>query len=358
MNQSLKDLPKPVVVDTNVLLNACFVGGSSARTAMTLLPKLGFTLLINDTITGEAANIFERYRSKHNLKFDPRVLLRWYLEASHIEHRREAFHEDIPGINRQDQHVVSAALHYAAWILTGDARLALECHRLQIPVRFPWSVVQESERSGGANSSANSTIHVGAGVSRSAGTLFARVCIGPWAATQAPGNFTVCDVENVGRLCYNNTSTAWVFEMATGELVSAACKVHPGANWTACGTYKRSRDPSQLSVTVRAGQLGAPGTQNTAELHAGINAQGPGAMAFGSSVHHTDFWNGWLQTVAVCPQPLSSDNWRATLEVSDAAPNPYDDNTLESALLRIRVIAANVYIPSEQELRGSWITRE
>jgi predicted nucleic acid-binding protein len=117
MYHSLANLPKRVIADTNVLLDATFVDGL-ARRATRLLGRLGISLILDDMTEREAESILDRLKKKLALSFEPKALLAEYLSLVQVIRVPPGSPMLATGINRADRHVVAAAREHSAWILT------------------------------------------------------------------------------------------------------------------------------------------------------------------------------------------------------------------------------------------------
>src|SRR5699024_2016144 len=147
MHQSLRALPNRVVIDTNVLLNATFVDDSSSRYSLEQLNRLGFSLVIDQAIEDEAKLVLRRLRIKLGLQYDPVEVFRAYLKRSRILSLPRAALFRSRYINKADHHVIGAAVHYGAWVLTGDIKLSAQCKGLNISTRLPWDAIMETATS-------------------------------------------------------------------------------------------------------------------------------------------------------------------------------------------------------------------
>lgn len=355
MHQTLSTLPSRVVLDTNVLLNATFVADSSARYSIEQLNVLGFSPIIDEAIEDEAFLILRRLRIKLGLVYDPLEIFRSYLATSRILclPRSHQFHID-KHVNRADQHVIGAASHYNAWVLTGDIKLTAQCQQLQIATRLPWDVIMEAATQEKRDLPLHYVLRV-VGISSTNGSFFARIIPGSWAGMKCVGHFTVCDVENIGRIYYDSFTEDWVFSTALGDEVRLRCPLAPNEHWIISATYEIGGRGCAGSVTLRAAQPMGTSIQNNITVKGKFSAPTPGTITFGHSISQNDHWNGHIRRIILSPVAIDSKGWRALVKVPEAAPDPAASNVLEAALQRVQIAPDKIIVPSELWLRNLWI---
>ena len=151
MHNSLKGLPARVLIDTNVLLDAAFVTNGAARRSLTLLAQLGYPPFIDQAIESEAFHILEKYRKSFYRAFDVAKVLSDYISVARILRLSHSKQISNTSVNRHDVHVVSAAVQYGAWVLTGDLALNVELHAANIQSRLPFDVIMEAATADGAD---------------------------------------------------------------------------------------------------------------------------------------------------------------------------------------------------------------
>jgi predicted nucleic acid-binding protein len=79
MHQTLSNLPRRVLVDTNVLLDSAFVSDGLARKSIAALRRLGFSILLSESIDSEGAEKLNYLILELGLRFDPVTFWRQYL---------------------------------------------------------------------------------------------------------------------------------------------------------------------------------------------------------------------------------------------------------------------------------------
>lgn len=354
MHQALTALTNRVVIDTNVLLNAAFVADSSAQNSIKQLSILGFSVVIDEAIDDEALLILRRLRIKLGLPYDPIEIFRSYLMSSRILCLPASPLLRVKQVNKADQHVIGAASHYNAWVLTGDIKLAAQCQKQQIATRLPWDVIMEAATRENRDPPLHYIFRV-AGISSSKGSFFARVVPGSWGGMKSVGCFTVCDVENIGRIYYDSFSAEWVFSTVLGIDVKLKCPVEPNEHWIVSASYEIGGPGSIGTATLRAARPLGQSIQNNISLKGKISALTPGEIAFGHSCHRNDHWNGYLRRIVLSPIAIDAKGWRALVAVPEAAPDPAAGNILEAALLQVQIARNQIVIPSELWFRHSWM---
>lgn len=354
MHQSLSALPSRVVVDTNVLLNATFVADSSARYSLEQLSRLGFSLIVDQAIEDEATRVLRKLRVKLGLPYDPVDFFRAYLGQSRILSLPRAALFRSKSVNKADHHIIGAAAHYDAWVLTGDIKLSAQCQGLHIATRLPWDAIMEAAASEKRDPPIDYLLQV-AGISATSGSFFARIIPGNWAGMVSVGRFTVCDIQNVGRIYYDTSTEEWVFSTIMGADTRLKCPLVPNQYWIVSASYEAGTQGSSGIVTLRAARPFGQSLQDNISIKGKISAPTPGAISFGHTVDQSDYWNGHLRRVVLSPIPIDSKGWRALVKVPEAAPDPATSNVLEAALLRAKVVPDSLLVPSELSFRQFWI---
>jgi len=350
MHNSLKGLPKRVVIDTNVLLDAAFVMDGAARKSLALLRQLEYLPIIDGKIESEATRKLKEYRKSFCPAFDLATVLSDFVSRAHILCLPSAKQMSNTSVNRHDVHVVSAAQQYGAWVLTGDLALNVELCVDGIQPRLPFDVIMEA----GTTLTIENIIRIIA-PTRESGMLFGRVIPGNWVGMKSVGSFTVCDMENVGRLFYDTATEEWIFEMPIGEMVQVKCPLQQGEQWAVCGSYNLPGAGKSGRLSIRAGIH--PSTifsrsKKTAKI---ITNSTPGVSKFGSSVKNQDYWNGHLRSVVIGPQGMSSKSWKNIIAIPEGAPNPYDSGALSRVLEQVGALNPQpglLRLPTEQDLRS------
>lgn len=320
-----------------------------------MLPALGISIILSEGVEMEAIRRLDELRKKLVLHFDPLSLFRQYLSTIPLLHVPQADRALCEGVNKPDQHVVAAARQNDAWILTGDAPLIFQAQKLNVPARFPWDLLMDAAVQHGHKEDIGQIIRV-VPPSRQTGLIFARVLPGAWWRGRDIGQFTVCEIKNVGRIYYDTHRSAWVFALATGDEVNVDWPMDQEGQQVVCGTYRLFGPSSGGQVRLRASGEGRTNKASSVKTKHRLTGTNCGPMSFGHSLHGQHYWNGHLRSIVVGPQGLGNENWKALTSIPEAAPNPYDSNALERTLRLLEGLLqsqpAMITAISEQQLRS------
>lgn len=341
MHQSLSNLPNKVIVDTNVLLDAAFVSDGLARKSIIALQRLGLSLLLSEGVANEGADKLEFFAKQLELDFAPIDYWIRYLNSIALERIPSVDPVLGFGVNKSDQHVAAVARQHHAWILTGDAPLVMEAQKLGLSARFPWDVLMECALQEGRYEDIGNFIRVVPPGDR-CGLIFARVLPGAWSGLKDVGRFTVCDIENVGRIYYDTQSSEWKFDLQTRNSVSLKWILASDRPTIVCGTYSFNETSSGGVLRLRASDGAQRNQANKEKIERPLTGNAPGSMSFGHTVGREDYWNGYLRSIVIGPQGVSDKTWKALTSIPEAAPNPYDADGLRRSLrLLNRLIQAD-----------------
>lgn len=333
MHHSLAALPRQVVLDANILMDASFVSDGVARRALNLLEDLGFSPIADEATIQEATRKLRHLRGRFFLQYDPVEVLNTFIASSRILQVPPAPILRLPR-NQADAHIIAAAKHYNAWLLTGDAPLVCQCNKLNVVARFPWDVIMEhAEKGEGLKASHILRLRRPA---RESGSIFARVIPGEWAGMQNVGDFTVCEVENIGRVFYSSVDGAWHFQMRDGPRVTVPGKIVDKSTWAVAAMYKAPQTGQGCNAALRIGGVGRNPETRTVQIGGPISAQSPGTAAFGHSVAGHDHWNGYLRCAVLSHNTINAKTWQCIASLPEAAPNPFDNDALARALKSIQ----------------------
>ncbi len=355
MHQCIADLPARVLLDTNVLLNACFVQGCSARTAISRLGSLGYQPIIDQSIEHEAVDILRRARIKCGLGYDPADLIAPYLASSRILSLPAAPFNACREINSADRHVYSAAKNYNAWVLTGDVRFMAQCTAQGVAARVPFDVLIESVLRDSKDPPLQYIARF-AGICRDQGSVFARVTSGSWAGMEDVGTFTVCEIENVLTLAYDSRRLGWSLLIRGGAEGFARLPIEHGSqDLVVSGSFKVPQYASKGKASLRI--YSSTGAEKVIgfELSKGPSASAPGTVTFGHNVDGKNHWNGYIRCIIVSPNQMNADTWKALKANPDSTPDPASGDILEAALRKIRVVLGRYDLPTEAQLGLAWL---
>lgn len=355
MHQSFKNLPLRVIIDTNVLLNGCFLSSSSAHRSIVLLRNLGYSLVIDEAIHQEATSKLQRLRLQLGLTYDPIALFDQFLIREKVLLLPKSPLHRNKKINRADQKIYSAAIYYKTWILTGDIRLAKELHSIDFPTRLPWDVLMEEAMHGNKKPPIDYIIQC-IGLSKNQGSIFARATPVTFSETTEDRVYTLCDIENVGRLVYESKNRSWAFlTKLGGDIRTSTCtKYHSNEEWIVCASYEISSSDI-CNVTLRVANKSSFSDHKSIQTKIKITAQHPGRIEFGRAIDGSDPWtSGYLKKIVVSPKSMK-DLWGSLIKLPESAPDPMAGNVLEAALRSIRYVNGFIVTPSEKDICKIWI---
>ena len=333
-----------------MLLNAAFISDGFARKAIHALTEMGFSACCDDTSWSVAIEKLRSKRISLGLTYDPIPIFENYARSSNIVHLPPSPIEQVAPVNPADRHLAYAARDRTAWVLTEDAHLIEQLIAAGIEVRNTWDVLYASL--GGVDPPIDFPIRM-TRLSRTTGYLFGRIQTGPWAARRQEGRFTICEVENVGHLYYDNGPGQWVIDMRNGLAVSVDCEVGVGEIWAVCVSYRLPmKGGHRGNVTLRAaGPAGQRESVSETTLRALPLKQGPGRISSGHSVSGNDHINGYIRVIVLGRIPVSRRLWLAITSIPDGAPNPFGADVLDDALTAIQFTEGGIAIlPRQSQL--------
>jgi hypothetical protein len=303
-------------------LDAAFWSDSVARRALATLQASGRPIIIEELIENEALKILAKRRIELGLSFDP---------GEHFKAFTAGFLH-VPAsdlvqveVNKADKPVARAAVHYKATILTQDAPLVAECLADDISAQFPWNIIVAN----GAAPPAEEILRI-VRPGRRIGTIFARVTPGGWLGMKDVGEFTVADVEHIGRLWFDSSSEEWVFDGVQSARMKFSA-VGKGQSLI-CVTYDLpSSGSGKIILRAFSPKSGDKDTRTVVTLKKLKNDGGQ--VRIGSSFAGQAYWNGYVRHLTVSPEGMSSEKWKPICDVPDAAPNPLNAAALNRGLL-------------------------
>lgn len=313
-----------VAPDANVWLDAAFCPECVARRSLERLRADGKQVILEELTECEVLKILAQRRLALGLGFDP---------AEHFSAYASGYLRVPPApavavkTNRADSHIARTAIHYQATIVTGDAPLLAQCLADNILAKFPWSIVLQD----GETPLVEEILRI-VPPTRRKGTIFARVTPGGWAGKLDVGEFTVVDIENIGRLFFNSKSEEWIFDSAIA--VRLRFPLSGRGTTIVCASYNLPAY-ERGNVVVRACCQTSSTTDSKSESTLkGLKAE-PGEIRIGATRDGHFYWNGSIRHLTVSPEGMSANKWRPIAEVADAAPNPMNRDALDLALLRM-----------------------
>lgn len=319
------------MLDTNVLLSACFIAGSEQR-ALEALLRAGVSTVIDDWIEGEAHRVLRAIRSRLALPYDPSELLTAFVAKAKILRLPPAAPPDGGTINRADRWVAAASTAYGATLLTGDTDLLMQCRTDGIAASSPMQVLDEFGEP--PSLSIGFGVPVENGPTEEVGVVFARVLSGGWGG--AAQRFTVCHLPHAFCVEYDGAAKARLMQLGA-KSVRAAAVVGSQQVWTVCGTWRSARDLQTGELAIYAAPAEGQALKQsslTLQRRAGLIVPRKD-LRLGSKADGSDYWNGHLQSLTMAGAFLSFRKFKNVVALGPHAPEPKSGFELELALQQL-----------------------
>jgi hypothetical protein len=197
-------------------------------------------------------------------------------------------------------------------------------------------------------------------LTRYSGTIFARVITGSWGGMKNVGQFTVCDVENVGRLFFDTHSEEWAFSMPMGIKAKLRSPVSSNETWAVCASYRLPGTANRGKVSLHVGRYPNIVQSCSERTLKNLPPLGVQRTQVGAALNQEHFWNGHVRALVVGPQNMSSETWKAIVAIPEGAPNPYDENALAHELGMLKAALSTgeptlIQRPTEEDLVRMWM---
>jgi hypothetical protein len=318
---------RPVLLDTNVLLNAVHNPVGLASFAVMCLKKRGCPLLLSAYSELESKTVDRKHYGE-----DSRAgwKLAWSGVPEFIEENEIAIVPFDGGqinklnVNKADAPIAAAAAATNSYLLSDDATLISQCRALGIEGYQPWTVARSFKGEGGFEGVSSFARYRPWNVG--GGYMLARASTGGWA--QLGYKVDRC----LGRLGpvsfgYRGAEKAWFVDYGHENLLLVKDEIVDLEPYMIAVTLLKTenRFKARLSAAAVNGAV-ASKTVNIdpfpnlalATLHLGSNG------ADGQ-------WSGWIQDFVAAPGSIGK-TFSTYARSLDLTPNPYDDNTLRSQL--------------------------
>ncbi len=354
MYNSLKDLPNRVLIDTNVLLNAVFVADGAARRSVKHLGQMGYSPFIDEMTELEAIRILNEKKRYFRPGLDLATIFSDFISSACILRLPPAMPLRNTSVKAHDNHVVSAAKHYDAWVLTGDIKLCAQLTADGMQSRLPYDVIIEAALQSGNGPNIDDSFRI-VTPTRNRGLIFCRVVPHCGIGTGKGQTFTFCEIENLGRLFYDNQTGELVFSMSIGRSVRLPCPIRDDEPWAICGSYSLPGTGKSGKISVRAGKHPSMTFSKSEPTLKGIHSIRPGSIRFFASVDGQNPMNVHCEAVVIGPQSMNSKNWKAIVATPAGAPNPYDIEVLDRVLEYAGALNPSpqlLHLPTENELKN------
>jgi hypothetical protein len=330
------DFSKPVILDTNTLLNATFISGGLAEHALWSLRKMGTPLYVTPGIEGEVAKLAERLKREYKLNYDPAEAVRIALGAHGILTAPLGGGTPLAGINRADEPIARSAKQLGAAIVTDDIEFIIEARAAGVEAWQYWEVARSFR---GAGELRDLGRIVRYGVPQPHGSyIFARIAPGGWAGLKIDQKFSVCEVEDGLWVYYDGAGEQWHVRTPSGEIVRLSMPLLNDRHYVVGVHTTRSGRFTQ--VTLMAAEAGGPPAM-TREVVARPGA--PTSMSrlnVGHNRRRSDHWNGVIKDLVVASGALPPRTFRLLASTEDLSPNPADSDKLGDAVQRVIMLAS------------------
>jgi predicted nucleic acid-binding protein len=326
----LYSLPNKVIVDTNVLLDAAFIYKGFSRTSISLLHDMGFKLICDKSIYGEAKKVLTDRQENLSVDYDPLIFLERLLSKYSFRTEETLQKEDLKLINNKDQHVAKAAIEHEAFILTNDCSLYDECKRSQISIRFTWHVLNEYHyKNDKVGIKDVIKIHK---LGKNKGFIFSRIIPGDWdSSLNIESKFTIIDIENIGKLFYQSSRNKWIFQTKSGIELSFQFKFSRDEILTFLINY----DLSKKRIEFRTCKSNHPVHKKIEFIS---NANSIGNINFGRDLNGKNFLNGHLSTIVTGHKNIGKENFKLFCKYVEGLPDPWDKGMLDFYMSKAMII--------------------
>ena len=318
---------RPVLLDTNVLLNAVHNPAGLASFAVACLTKTGIPLLLSAYSELESRAVDKKFDSEGS---SAAWRLAWTGVQDFIgKHNITMIPFDngaisIPNINKADAPIATTAAATNSYLLSDDAALISQCRAVGIEGYQPWTVARSFNGDGslkGFNSFARYRPWNVAG-----GYMLARASTGGWAQLGYKVD------RFLGRLGpvsfgYRGAAKAWFADYDQKNLLLIKDEIVDLEPYMVAVTLLKTENKfkARLSTAAVKGRVVSK-TVNTdpfpnlalATLHLGSNGT-------------EGQWSGWIQDFISAPGSIGK-KFSIYARSLDLTPNPYDDATLRHQL--------------------------
>lgn len=320
MENGFTNLPKKVIVDTNILIEAAFNINGYSRNSLVLLNLMGFQLSISDKIYEEASKKLRDNRKNLKLDYNPKLFLDHLIQNFDMELFPCNSKKEFKFINKKDQIVARASVKKDGFVLTNDLKLYDECIQESIPVRFSWQVDAEYKMLTNKTDIRYLNIHPPA---KEKGYIFARIIPSGWDSdSKLDKEFTILDIKNIGRLFYKSKENIWSFNTISGIAANIEFEFQRNEILTFLVNY----DVDNELLELRSSHHSHPTHE---KLKSFPIRKSVGRITFGHDVNNENYLNGYLRAIVIGHKKVSKKKFRLLCEYDEALPNPWDVDMLK-----------------------------
>lgn len=328
-HNSLTTLPQKVVIDTNVLLDACFVNKEARQSIILLSNNSNFIPIVDASIVWEARRIIKRYKKELSLKFNADDFFMQFLKALKITTCFQAKVYECPSINKQDKHIAYLAREHGAWILTADVSFMDECDLENIQTRFPWDIKAEFLKIHQDGPELDNIFRV-TPINDKEGIIYAQLL--PMADTGTE-KLSVFEIKGFGWLYHDLSKHEWVFSLITGDTLKLPSKIKRYELQKIALSY--STDPSRKNAgtkfTLACSTSDIGGVSQSFILPNFTSNK----IAYCNTLDGQNSWIGTIQIFIIGPKYYELKKIKKFFKRKNGAPNPYDLDALRPALTEL-----------------------
>jgi len=307
-----------VLLDANAALNATFVPSSWSRLVVTKLRRQHKAPFIGSRTLSEAISTARHIASAQGKRGDPAPIIDYFIRlfgAIEVPPAAECVVEE--AIPAHDRQVVQEAVTANATILTSDAELWLACRSVGRSAIWPLEALRNLD-----GLSLGLTVF-GERPASHAGSIFARVSLGAWAAGAGDGDHTIVDFSGRLWLYYSTNTRQWVAQVPELGTLRVGSSPPPNVKQTIAVTW----DSDYLRLRVG-------GVQHPAEINIRKPLAGAllDAFSVGQRMDLTCGWNGGAIDVCVMNDRPIAEQWKFLRDSDELTPNPCDSDRLWAAI--------------------------
>lgn len=330
------DFTKPVILDTNALLNATFNSGGMAAHSLWSLRKMATAIYVTPSIEAEVGRVSDRLKLKYGLAYDPAEVVRISLGAHGILFAPIPLGPPLAGINRPDEPIARAAKQLDAVIITDDIEFIIEARSAGVDAWQYWEV-SRSYTGEGELPSLSKIVRFGAPASVG-GYVFARVDPGGWAGLKIDHQFSVCEIDEGVWVYYDGTSEHWNVRTPAGEVVRLPMPLKQGIHYVVGVNIRPVVGGDE--ITLMAAEVGGQIYRTKSVVGSVGVVSANSRLNVGHSRRQRDHWNGLIKDLVVASGSLPARTFRLLASTEDLSPNPSDSDKLSEAVQRVVMLAS------------------
>ena len=306
-------------LDANVIMNATFVPRSWSRMVVQKAAAHGCKLVIGAATLVEAENRLREHARAIGKSFDPTEGTTQVIQRFSIEVFSGGTYPDAPAaIPKADKHVYSEAVAANGILVTNDRALWIACGG---SASSPLEVLR------GWFTEEVGMYFFGEMPTAAAGSLFFRGTPQWGGVTGMSSRHFAFDADGAIRAYYDAAKREWVAEL-------------PGLRPLRVAREIGIRDEQVVCVSWEAGRLarlfvGGVEKSDDVPLAEPLKVADIKRLSLGGTAQGDGAWGGHIWYGVMNDRPVSRDLWKQINAWRALAPNPYDDDRLQSWMKRL-----------------------